>query len=103
MFCPLQIGNGARQFEHAMEASRRKPQFFRGVAHEADPRLIQHDNLFDERSGSGRVAGNIRLSKRPETFALEIARCSDAGRHLRRTLRGRRQDQVEARIAPASR
>ena len=42
MLGPLKVGDGARQFENAMKTTRRKSQFFRGVADRADPRLVQH-------------------------------------------------------------
>ena len=104
MFGPLQVRDGARQFEHAMESSRRKTQLFGGVADKADPRLIQLDNLFDERGGSGGIArryrdvqaaGNVRRwrSRAAATRAATSAEPSEGGGRIR----------SEARIAPTSR
>jgi hypothetical protein len=88
-FRPIEVGDSAGDFQHAMVAARRKPHGVGYIAEQLKTRRVGGSNGIENIAVCLRVHPQIRAGKRFETIGLNLARCRNARRDFLASLRRR--------------
>jgi hypothetical protein len=96
-FRAVEIGDGARDLQHAVIAARRKPHGVGGIAQQFHAGAIGSGDLLKEFSVCLCINAQARLAERAETRSLELARRGNACGHFTASFRRRRQNEIRRR------
>jgi hypothetical protein len=93
----VEIGEGARDLEHAMIAARRQPHRLGGIAQEREPSRIRPRHLVEQGGGAAGIGRAARKAERGVSRRLAGTGRGDAGGHLGRALGRSRHDEIGRR------
>src|SRR6266571_3827295 len=94
VFRAVEVGERARDAQHAVIAARGEPHRLGGVAQQFQPGGVRLGDLLEHGALRLRVGAHARKPERGVAFYLHLARGGDARGDLAAALGGRRQDQV---------
>ena len=90
----IEIGDRARELQHAMEAARAQREAIGGFPDQGRSGAVELCDILDDRGGRRRICHDILQTKRFITGALQRAGGRDPRRNLARALGGRRQHEI---------
>jgi integrase len=93
-FDAVEIGERARDPQHAMIAACREPHGIGGVAQKRKPARVRPRHLFEQRAVRACVGAHLRQADCGVALRLHRAGARDARRHLAASFRRRRQDEI---------